>query len=432
MIIHPSRFGIALLILAGALSGSLACQGSDKTYELKQVSTDSYTVSLMIYDQQEQATKSAPEGRSLAPSRHQQYFFQICHNISQSCTNALRSAPLSDAPNGKGLLFRVVELEDAYQEIDQSVQKQQLASLRQQLAYLDSVADVYERELRDGLDRQIREGKVSPEIKQVLSPYVDQKALLRHKAIQQKAHDLATSGMTAGSVFSVSLIPQFLYFLGRPGSTPLLSFVKAAAQTAMIVSVAWAGLYGMAQIDNDHIYQQTLNSQQQRIRQDFHQIFSELYGEEITSFQGSVIKQRSKTDARIRKASQALDQGKQQRFSLLYEYLPTLTQIHAAEPVVVAEGSEQQMNLLLSQLGQLMEQVMRHYLELNDQHEELSSFEGKAIVGQFCLPAKDGGESKASCQEISHLGGMEQEPSLISPEPEIEEIEEIEEEESPS
>ena len=416
MIINPSRFGITMLILTGALI-SLACQDADKPYELNQVATDSYTVSLMTYGQPEQVIDiSVPEGDSAASvegrlSRNQQYFFQICHNTFPSCINALRSAPLSDAPNGKGLSFRLVELEDAYQEIDRSVQKQQLASLQQQLAYLDSAVDVYERELREGLDQQIQEGTVSSEIKQALSPYVDQKALLRHKVIQQQAHDLATSDMTAGGVFFASLVPQFLYLFGRPGATPLLSYVKAAAQAAMVVSAAWAGLYGISQIDNDYIYQQTLDHHQQKIRADFHQIFGQLYGEEIARFQDSVRVKRSETDARIRATAQALDEGKQQRFSLLYEYLPALTQVRATEPVMVAKGSDQQMSLLLSQLGQLMEQVMRHYLEIHDQHEELSSFEGKPIVGQFCLPLDGGrGESKQSCYEISHLSDMEQVP----------------------
>lgn len=311
------------------------------------------------------------------------YFFEICHNVHQTCTNAFRTPVSTDHSSGQALYFSMVELETSSAALNEELSKQEVANLDQQINEYQATLKTYEQNFKKELAKELHDYHQDPTqmAPQDIKPFLNDRQ--EYYGRFSSSLKYLTSPKFVGVAFLLSLPTTMLHgILSGTLHKQLGSYFTAAAYIAGV----WMALKGihLAQEDNasDLALTRAAEARYTYIMKDFDELFEQSYGHLVRSKQAEISNLTQQAETRRNQLTAAAGSVRH-KYPLVYQYQASLTALDRNVTTTMEPGSTYDLAKMLSQLATLLNSS----IQLGGRGAEaMQAPGGSPKIARFCLP----------------------------------------------
>lgn len=327
------------------------------------------------------------------------YFFEICHKVHQTCTNAFRTSASTEHASGQALNFEMVQLETSSAALNEELSKQEIAELDRQLSELQTTLKTYEQDFKKEFAKEIDDYHQDPAkiTSQDIQPFLQDRQQYYNRFASSL--DYLSSPRFMGVAFLLSVPTQILH--GILTGT-LHKYARSYFAVAAMIGGVWLAVKAL-RFDPDSpqvtqvAFDKAVAARYTYIMKDFDELFERRYGDLVRSKQAEISSLTEQATTRKDQLKAAAG-GARNKYPLVYQYQTSLTALDRDISTPMEPGTTYDLAKMLSQLATLLNSA----IELEHPHADAMQTQGTTPkIARFCLPYEATSETtKVVCYAV--------------------------------
>ncbi|MCY4380318.1 MAG: hypothetical protein OXC40_01950 [Proteobacteria bacterium] len=316
------------------------------------------------------------------------FFFEVCHQVHQTCTNVFQVSPTEEGQTVRYAYFKIANIDEVKRTIFGDLDQETNDSLAEEIKILDQQLVKFKDQMKEQVKVAVQKYHQDPEnfTRSQLVEHVDPVKASNLKKLRHIPQKLKT--------------PEFL------GTVAVMTYLSRATQVVqanpytararilllevpLLIGGAWAFFSGFdffIKSMEDTVFDDAITRRERSLLTEdkLDELVEQRYGDKIKDHEQQIKQARQELITQMDEDGQAARE-RQDKYQLLINYFPAILDPNTTKTV----PTNKRFMTLIAHLGKLLEQIVRADLAANNRTEDLARFKDKKIIAKMCFPDEE-------------------------------------------